>query len=75
MNLIIHQTIIIHQLKVDAVSNSSMLQIGSTGTAKMISQLFNTGGYTGPAPEPGKPFNPNKPPTNPVVHVPLSSIT
>jgi spore germination protein PB len=75
MNLIIHQTIIIHQLKVDAVSNSSMLQIGSAGTVKTITQLFNTGGFTGPAPEPGKPFQPDLPSPNPIVHVPLASIT
>jgi spore germination protein PB len=73
MNLIIHQTIIIHQLKVGAVSNSSMLQIGSAGTVKTITQLFNTGGFTGPAPEPVKPFNPTPQP-NPVVQVPLASI-
>jgi spore germination protein PB len=73
MNLIIHQTIVIHQLRVDAVSNSSMLQIGAAGTVKSITQLFNTGGFTGPAPEPGKPFNPEEQPS-PVFLVPLASI-
>jgi spore germination protein PB len=72
MNLIIHQTIVIHHLKVDSVSNSSMLQIGSAGTVKTLTQLFNTGGYTGPAPEPGKPF-PLKGKL-PSIQVPLSSV-
>ncbi|RAV22504.1 spore germination protein GerPB [Paenibacillus contaminans] len=54
MNLIVHQSIVIHQLKVDAVSNSSVLQIGSAGVIKGLSNLYNTGAFTGPAPEIGK---------------------
>jgi len=54
MNLIVHQSIVIHQLKVDAVSNSSVLQIGSAGVIKGLSNLYNTGGFTEPAPEIGK---------------------
>jgi spore germination protein PB len=50
MNLTIHQTIVIQQLRVDAVTNSSVLQIGSAGVIKALSNLYNTGGFTGPAP-------------------------
>ncbi|PYI55737.1 spore germination protein GerPB [Paenibacillus flagellatus] len=50
MNLIVHQSIVIHQLRVDSVSNSSVLQIGSAGVIKGLSNLYNTGGFTGPAP-------------------------
>jgi spore germination protein PB len=50
MNLTIHQSIVIQQLRVDAVTNSSVLQIGSAGIIKAVSHLYNTGGFTGPAP-------------------------
>ncbi len=51
MQWTIHQTIQIHTLRVDAVSNSSVLQIGSAGCIQGLSNLYNTGGFTGPAPE------------------------
>ncbi|MVO99815.1 spore germination protein GerPB [Paenibacillus lutrae] len=54
MSWTIHQTITIQQLRVDAVSNSSVLQIGSAGSIRSLSNQYNTGGFTGPAPEPGK---------------------
>lgn len=47
----IYQQISIGQLRVEAVSNSSVLQIGSAGSIQSLSQLYNTGGYTGPAPQ------------------------
>lgn len=50
MNLIVHQSIVIHQLRVDSVANSSVLQIGSAGMIKGLSNLYNTGGFTAPAP-------------------------
>lgn len=50
MNLTVHQSIVIYQLKVDSVANSSVLQIGSAGVIKGLSNLYNTGGFTGPAP-------------------------
>lgn len=53
MNLFVHQNIVIHSLKVDGISNSSVLQIGSAGMIKPLSQLFNTGGFTEPAPPAG----------------------
>ncbi|MCC3373358.1 spore germination protein GerPB [Cohnella sp. REN36] len=51
MQYYIHQQISIGQLRVEAVSNSSVLQIGSAGSIQSLSQLYNTGGYTGPAPQ------------------------
>ncbi|KIL39270.1 hypothetical protein SD70_20920 [Gordoniibacillus kamchatkensis] len=50
MNLTVHQQIIIQTLKVGSVSNSSVLQIGAAGVIKSLSNLYNTGGYTRPAP-------------------------
>ncbi|TDF98142.1 spore germination protein GerPB [Paenibacillus piri] len=51
MNLVVNQNIVIHQLRVNSVSNSSVLQIGSAGLIKPLSNLYNTGGYTEPAAE------------------------
>ncbi|MFC5531398.1 spore germination protein GerPB [Cohnella yongneupensis] len=46
----VNQTITIGQLRVEAVTNSSVLQIGSAGSIQSLSQLYNTGGFTKPAP-------------------------
>lgn len=51
MNLIVHQSIVINNLKVGGVSNSSVLQIGSAGVVRALSNLYNSGGFTGPAPK------------------------
>jgi spore germination protein PB len=51
MNLTVHQSIVIHSLRVDSVANSSVLQIGSAGAISSLSNLYNTGGFTAPAPE------------------------
>ena len=51
MNLYVNQSIIIQYIKIGGVTNSSVFQIGSAGVIKPHSYLFNTGGYTGPAPE------------------------
>ncbi|MFD2332314.1 spore germination protein GerPB [Cohnella sp. GCM10020058] len=51
MSWTIYQHINIGQLRVDAVSNSSVLQIGSAGSIQSLSQLNNTGGFTEPAKE------------------------
>lgn len=51
MNFYIQQTIHINLLKVQSIANSSMLQIGSSGIINASSNLFNTGGFTGPAPK------------------------
>ncbi|GGD65468.1 spore germination protein GerPB [Paenibacillus nasutitermitis] len=63
MNWTVHQTITIHQLRVDSVTNSSVLQIGAAGSVRSLSQLYNTGGFTGPAPQLGQ--------ENPLSFVPL----
>lgn len=44
------QTITINQLRVEAVTNSSVLQIGAAGSIQGLSQLYNSGGFTQPAP-------------------------
>jgi spore germination protein PB len=67
MNLYISQSIIIHNFKVGGVSNSAVLQIGSAGIIKNHSHLYNTGNFTGPAPEltlPEVPVIPLPPPTD-----------
>jgi len=51
MHLTVHQNISIEQLNVGGLSNSSVLQIGSAGIIKNLSNQWNTGGFTGPAPE------------------------
>jgi spore germination protein PB len=51
MNFYIQQSINIHFLKIDGITNSSVLQIGSAGIIKPVSYLYNTGGFTGPAPQ------------------------
>lgn len=53
MNFFVHQNIVIHNLKIDGISNSSVCQIGSAGIIKPLSQLYNTGGFTEPAPAAG----------------------
>lgn len=66
MNLFVSQTIVIQQLRVDGIQNSSVLQVGSAGVIQPVSQLFNTGGFTGPAPQipdPGIPSVPLGPPS------------
>jgi spore germination protein PB len=54
VNFYIQQSINIHFIKIDSLSNSSVLQIGSAGVIKPASNLFNTGGFIKPAPEAGK---------------------
>jgi spore germination protein PB len=53
MNFYIQQSIQINFIKIGSVNNSSVLQIGSAGIIKPASYLYNTGGFTGPAPEAG----------------------
>lgn len=53
MNMIIHQTIMIQLLKVNSVANSSVLQIGTAGSIRSLSNLYNTGGFVEPTPELG----------------------
>lgn len=67
MNFHINQNITIHNLKVDGITNSSVLQIGSAGSITPLSNLYNTGGFTEPAEEVGEtsaaPIVPLVPPT------------
>lgn len=46
MNITVHQSIHINLLKVGSITNSSVLQIGSTGAIQAKSELYNTGGFT-----------------------------
>jgi spore germination protein PB len=55
MNYFIQQTIQINNLRIGSLTNSSVLQIGSAGIIKPSSHLYNTGGFTAPAPEAQKP--------------------
>ncbi|MBM7702634.1 spore germination protein GerPB [Metabacillus iocasae] len=50
MNFYVNQSICIQSLKVNAISNSSVLQIGSVGVIRENANLFNTGGFTEAAP-------------------------
>lgn len=85
MNFYINQTIQINNLKVNSVSNSSVLQIGSAGMIRSLSNLYNTGGFTEPAPtiteplEPGLlpliPLAPPAPSGSPVIPVPHGPVT
>ena len=71
MNLYVQQSISIQFLKIGGISNSSVLQIGSAGIIKPVSNLYNTGGYTEPAPSNKQPGSHNSR-TQLVTFVPLS---
>jgi len=66
MNFYIQQSIQIQYLRVGSVTNSSVLQIGSAGIIKPLSNLYNTGGFTKPAPLPKKPIIPSDQPLVPL---------
>ncbi|MBM7604140.1 spore germination protein PB [Metabacillus crassostreae] len=51
MNFYINQSICINYLRVGSVNNSSVLQIGSAGMIKPLSNLYNTGGFIQAAPQ------------------------
>ena len=55
MNFYIQQSIYIHFIKIGGITNSSVLQIGSAGIIKPQANLYNTGGFTKPAPAGIKP--------------------
>lgn len=55
MNFYIQQSIQIHFIKIGGITNSSVLQIGSAGIIKPSAHLYNTGGFTKPAPAGIKP--------------------
>lgn len=58
MNFYIQQSIHIHFIKIGGITNASILQIGSAGIIKPAAYLYNTGGFTGPAPLAQKPGQP-----------------
>lgn len=55
MNIYVQQSISIQLIKINGITNSSVLQIGSAGIIKSVSNLYNTGGFTQPAPLIDKP--------------------
>ncbi|MFE8696324.1 spore germination protein GerPB [Cytobacillus sp. FJAT-53684] len=57
MNYYIQQSIHINLIKIGGISNSSILQIGSSGIIKPSSYLYNTGGFTEPAPAAEAPMS------------------
>ncbi|WP_188455261.1 spore germination protein GerPB [Virgibacillus oceani] len=68
MNITIHQSISIYMIKIGAITNSSVLQIGSTGSIQAQSDIYNTGGYTEPAEE-AEPIEHLPPPIVPLAPV------
>ncbi|MGM0846813.1 MAG: spore germination protein GerPB [Bacillota bacterium] len=71
MKLYVQQSIHINMIKIGGMSNSSVFQIGTSGQILPTSYLYNTGGFTEPAPEPKK--NGPAPPPEQDVLVPLSA--
>ena len=55
MNFYIQQSIQINFIKIGGITNSSVLQIGSAGIIKPQALIYNTGGFTKPAPPGIKP--------------------
>lgn len=56
MNFYVQQSIHINMIKIGSITSSSVLQIGSAGIIKDISNLYNTGGFTEPAPQAVSPY-------------------
>jgi spore germination protein PB len=50
LNFYVNQSIVINYIRIGGISNSAVFQIGSAGIIKPVSHLYNTGGFTGPAP-------------------------
>ncbi|MGD8192372.1 spore germination protein GerPB [Brevibacillus ginsengisoli] len=67
MNFFVQQTITIHTLRIEGITNSSVCQIGSAGIIKPLSNLFNTGCFTEAAPPAGEPPTETERPTPPLV--------
>ena len=68
MNITVYQQITINTLRVNSISNSSVLQIGSSGSIQALANLYNTGEFTKPAEEADLPGE-----YQPLI--PLSSLT
>ena len=56
MNIYVKQSIMINTIKINAIANASVLQIGSAGIVKSKSLLTNSGGFEAPAPAAHHPF-------------------
>ncbi len=50
MTIHIQQSIHVQTIRIGALTNSSVLQIGTAGVITPSSHLYNTGGFKGPAP-------------------------
>ena len=57
MNYYVQQSIQIQYIRIGGMSNSSVFQIGTCGQITPNSYLYNTGGYTEPAPKAEKNGN------------------
>jgi len=73
MNFYIQQSIHIHFIKIGGITNSSVLHIGSAGIIKPQANLYNTGGFTHPAPATIKPFGMPPPTLQEMPSVPLQA--
>ena len=58
MNYFIQQNIQINMLRIDNIGNASVFQIGSAGFIRPSAHLYNSGGFTKPAPPAQKPGEP-----------------
>lgn len=47
----ITQSIAIYRLSIQNMTNASVLQIGAAGSILPVSNAYNSGGYTAPAPD------------------------
>ncbi|MBY3621932.1 spore gernimation protein [Acinetobacter sp. CUI P1] len=68
MNITVYQCISVNHLKIGTISNSSVLQIGTSGRINALSHSYQTGDVpkSPPAPTPAvsdSPFIPLPPPT------------
>ena len=78
--LYVTQTITIHKLSIGSITNSSVVQIGTSGIINPLSYLYNSGGFTKPAPLIGNQPTTHTPGTfspsmsSPHVLVPLAPI-
>jgi|GEM_PF-696413 len=51
MNISVYQNITVNYIRIEALTNASVLQIGSAGSIRSLAQLSNTGGFSAPAPQ------------------------
>ncbi|WP_062105307.1 spore germination protein GerPB [Bacillus niameyensis] len=51
MKINVQQTICIQTIKIGAITNSSVLQIGTSGIITPSAHLYNTGGFKAAAPQ------------------------